>query len=73
MNLGDVIEQRAIERGMILGIARGIRKRRDNIKVQSIKAVMKNGKVPVGIAMDMLDIPIADRPRYVEIIEKDIH
>jgi hypothetical protein len=64
-NLSEGIEKR----GEDLGKA----KERDSITIKHVQALMYKSGLTVDAAMDILDVPEADRPRYAEIIKKEIH
>ncbi|MGN0950891.1 MAG: hypothetical protein ACI4OH_09190 [Mitsuokella sp.] len=80
-NLSEGIEKRGISIGKAEGISIGkaegisIGETRGETRgiVRSIKALMRKSGLTIDAAMDILDVPEADRPRYAEIIEKGIH
>lgn len=72
-NLSEGIEKRGISIGEARGEARGEAKERDSITVKHVQALMRKSGLTVDAAMDILDVPKADRPRYAEIIKKGIH
>lgn len=47
------------------GVAKGIEKGTDNARVESIKKLMKNLKISAIQAMDILEIPLSEREKYI--------
>lgn len=72
-NLSEGIEKRGISIGEARGEARGKARGISIGKAEDIQILMHKTGLTLDAAMDMLDIPDADRPRYAEIIEKGIH
>jgi len=57
-NLGDYVEARGIKKGIEKGL------------IQALQSIMRNSKLTVQQAMDLLDIPNGERNKYAELLEQ---
>ncbi len=69
-----------LEKGVaeMCNLSEGIEKRgkaeeHASLTIKYLQTLMRKSGLTADAAMDMLDIPAADRPRYAEIIKKEIH
>ncbi len=69
-NLSEGVWEKGIEKGMEKGIEKGIEKGRQETILATAKNLMKTLKLSVEQAMDAMDVPQAERPKYAELLKE---
>ena len=57
-----------IERGIEQGIERGIEEGTDRERLQNIRSMMRKLKVTASEAMDIIEIPAEEQPKYLKLL-----
>ena len=57
-----------IEQGIERGIERGIEEGTDRERLQNIRSMMRKLKVTASEAMDIIEIPAEEQPKYLKLL-----
>ena len=60
--------ERGIEQGIERGIERGIEEGTDRERLQNIRSMMRKLKVTASEAMDIIEIPAEEQPKYLKLL-----
>jgi hypothetical protein len=62
------LSQGFIEEGRKQGLAQGIEEGTDRERLQNIRSMMKKLKVTASEAMDIIEIPAEEQPKYLRLL-----
>lgn len=69
-NLSSGIMEKGLAKGRAEGMAQGMTKGRAEERLASIRSLMTNTGWPLDKAMEVLNVPEADRAKYAELLGK---